>query len=276
MPRDSKSDRPQGVVDFPLPKDTRAIAGIHGGSCRNLGLWLDHYALYEHRGVQWELSRQSKQPSAERLNFEHLEPLLSAYVERWRAVLKSYGDCQLAIKEFKASPDWRFVAGLGAGHIMETSITLHRIYGFPFIPGSSLKGMTRAYAELVEKRKETDELFRRIFGCQLEDQEQSGKIIFFDAIPAQTPQIKLDVMNPHYSEYYPKDSDIPPADWLSPIPVYFLTVEYTPFLFGLAARSKEANELVEVAAQWLTSGLKELGVGAKTAAGYGYFTDAQA
>jgi CRISPR-associated protein Cmr6 len=271
MPRDSKSDRPSGVVDFPLPKDTRSVARAYGGDCRNLGLWLDRYALYEQRGIQWELSRQSKQPGDERLSFNRLEPLLGAYAERWRAALKSYDDRKLATKQFNVSPDWRLVIGLGAGHVMETSITLHRIYGFPFIPGSSLKGMTRAYVELAEKRSEADEQFRCIFGSQLEDREQSGEIIFFDAIPAKPPRMRLDVMNPHYSEYY-QGGEVPPADWLSPIPVYFLTVERTPFLFGLAARNKRANGLVDVAAQWLTNGLKELGVGAKTAAGYGYFS----
>lgn len=271
MPRDSKSERPPGIVDFPLPKDTRSVARSHGGDCRNLSLWLDRYARYEQRGVQWELSRQSKQPTAERLDFKRLEPLLRAYAERWRAALRSYDDRQLATKQFNVSPDWRLVVGLGAGHVMETSITLHRIYGFPFIPGSSLKGMTRAYAELVKNQNENDEEFCRIFGSQRENRQQSGEIVFFDAIPAQPPQMKLDVMNPHYSEYY-QGGDIPPADWLSPIPVYFLTVERTPFLFGLAARNKEANGLVDIAEQWLSNGLKELGVGAKTAAGYGYFS----
>jgi CRISPR-associated protein Cmr6 len=101
--------------------------------------------------------------------------------------------------------------------VLETAMTLHRVYGLPFIPGSGLKGMTRAYAELVEEKSEREREFYRVFGSQREDEEQAGEVIFFDAIPAQVPQLKLDVMNPHYSEYY-RGGNIPPADWLRAYP----------------------------------------------------------
>lgn len=40
---------------------------------------------------------------------------------------------------------WRMVIGLGATHPQETSMTLHHIYGIPYIPGSAIKGVTRHY-----------------------------------------------------------------------------------------------------------------------------------
>jgi len=46
---------------------------------------------------------------------------------------------------FDVSLDWRIVIGLGGESVLETDITLHHLYGIPFIPGSALKGLTRAY-----------------------------------------------------------------------------------------------------------------------------------
>lgn len=43
---------------------------------------------------------------------------------------------------------WRMVIGLGAVHPQETSMTLHHIYGIPYIPGSAIKGLTRHYCIL--------------------------------------------------------------------------------------------------------------------------------
>lgn len=265
--------KPPSSTDFPLSKDTRAIIRSHGGQCRNLGLWLDHCALYERRASQWELSQHTKKHTWAPLDFKdrEVESLRAALARRWQAMFDGCRERGLDAQQFTGSPEWRFVTGLGAPHVLETSITLHRVYGLPVIPGSSLKGMTRAYAELVIGLSDDDQEFRRVFGSQREEQEQSGEIVFFDAIPARAPVLKLDVMNPHFGDYY-QDGDTPPADWLSPVPVYFLTVEGTPFIFGLASRGKAGNETVMSAMNWLQGGLTQLGLGAKTSAGYGYFS----
>lgn len=42
-------------------------------------------------------------------------------------------------------PDWRLIVGLGNESVYETSITLHHIYGIPYIPGSAVKGVVRSY-----------------------------------------------------------------------------------------------------------------------------------
>jgi len=258
------------TFDYPLPRDTCALLRRHGSQYRNLGLWLDRFALYEQKGISWELTSQSKRRESAPINLKAIKPLIDACAVRWQAALERYRKRDLPVEQFYATPDWRLVVGLGATHVLETSITLHRIYGFPLIPASGLKGMTRAYAELVLGKSEKDDDFHRVFGSQQKDKEQAGEIVFFDAIPAQVPQLKLDVMNPHYSEYY-QGGSTPPADWLSPVPIYFLTVQATSFLFSVAARCKEAEDLVDTVASWLKAALSELGIGAKTAAGYGYF-----
>ena len=40
----------------------------------------------------------------------------------------------------------RMIVGLGSESVLETSITLHRTYGVPYIPGSGLKGLAANYA----------------------------------------------------------------------------------------------------------------------------------
>lgn len=48
----------------------------------------------------------------------------------------------------------RLIVGLGSSHVLETSITLQHIYGIPYIPSSSLKGVCRmiAFWEIAEKK----------------------------------------------------------------------------------------------------------------------------
>jgi CRISPR-associated protein Cmr6 len=78
-------------------------------------------------------------------------------------------------------------------------------------------------------------------------------------------------MNPHYGEYY-RDAKgkTPPADYLNPVPVYFLALEQgTKFEFAVASREQG---LAAKATDWLKGALADLGIGAKTSAGYGYFS----
>ena len=42
-----------------------------------------------------------------------------------------------------ATVDWRLIVGLGSENVQETNMTLHHIYGIPYIPGSAVKGVLR-------------------------------------------------------------------------------------------------------------------------------------
>ncbi len=117
--------------------------------------------------------------------------------------------------------------------------------------------------------------FRHIFGVQ----DRAGDGIFFDAQPEALPEkggLEVDIMNPHYPTYYnSKGKKSPPADYDSPIPIYFLTVgKDSSFVFGVASRS-HSDKAKEQAWKWLQAGLETMGVGAKTTSGYGVFTNFQ-
>jgi CRISPR-associated protein Cmr6 len=248
---------------YPIPSDTRAALEAfrtQGKQCRNLGLLFERYIGYL---PDWHLDDKRTSPKKDALKQIAETPvereLLDNYVRRWRAMIGN------AIV-LEGNPAWRFLTGLGGKGPLEVGFMFHSLYGLPIIPGSTLKGLTRAYAELVEKKSEPE--LARVFGSQ----SQEGNAVFFDAIPAEPPTFEVDVMNPHYPDYY--QGKEPPANWQSPQPVFFLTLgAKSRFFFAVGARdaSDVAKRARELAADWLLLALDQMGVGAKTSAGYGYW-----
>jgi len=185
----------------------------------------------------------------------------------------------------------RLATGLGREHPIENGFAWHPVLGTPYLPGSSVKGLVRAWLEgdWCDQPVEPAN-FRRVFGSDhrrgssqhnraRDLQNQIGSVVFFDALPAAPVQLKPDVMTPHYGDYYTGKRDdagnpTPPADWLSPNPIPFLTVAPGQvFQFALAPRTPSAQERAdcEKAMGWLEAALLCLGAGAKTAVGYGRF-----
>lgn len=351
MSFDDKKGGPTGSAHtvwptpFPLPNDTARALDAHRRECSNLGLWLDRYVDWaEQRSRGRQPTMEAKKRDAPMLRrtpkgFMEMGEEAAALVEACRQrsdaqreSLKRRG--YVVSASLIAAPDYRLALGFGAEHVLETGICLHRIYGFPLIPGSSLKGAARARAfwevadELevpdtsrasraegegendtplqlldrllsegrvkeqeakLRRLKEHDECrgiaklraltfdgwselaraFYGVFGTT----EQQGGVTFFDAYPINTPTLETDVLNPHYVKYY-GGGQTPPANYFEPVPTYFLTVARgTHFRFALAG--KDGN-LVAKAEDWLTGALEELGVGSKTASGYGLMSFAGA
>ncbi len=158
-------------------------------------------------------------------------------------------------KEIKFSPDWRLILGIGGASVYEVGMTLHHIYGIPYIPASSIKGLVRTWIIQncygIEQESEAtafneSKLLCDIFGCaekysfgndkpkkslysyykiyeKIEGKsETQGDVIFFDAFPMSAPNVEPDIMNVHYPDYY--NDKTPPTDFQNPNPVPFLTV----------------------------------------------------
>ena len=181
------------------------------------------------------------------------------------------------------STRWRVVSGLGAEHPLENGFVFDRNSGAPYFPGSSVKGLCRAAAKSVlgMSRQEQDELFGvdPEPGVERATSLAAGKLAFLPAYPAKDhwPTLEVDVVNNHHPGYY-RDLNTSrtargPRQTESPIPVFFLTVAAnTPFTFRICSRGNEATDaMVERALECLESGLDYLGLGAKTAVGYGTF-----
>ena len=98
-----------------------------------------------------------------------------------------------------------------------------------------------------------------------------GKVIFLDAYPEKVPDLHVDIMNPHYGAYYTDEKgEIPPADYLDPTPIKFLTVRMGT-VFEFRALVPMDSGLLETVKTSFKKALTEEGVGAKTAVGYGRF-----
>lgn len=227
------------------------------------GLWLDKYLAEAKREDTEAKGRLVKEVA------EIAEPQgYGAFFARYLEALEAMG-----AETRRATTRSRLVVGLGGEGVLETSLTLHRTYGVPYIPGSALKGLASRYAHLylegeAWRRDPRGEAQAGLFGTT----EEQGAVVFFDALPyPKTWRIHPDLMNPHHADYY-GGGGAPPADWDSPVPVPFLSVKGT-FLLALAPAPgvprEEARPWLQAAWRILAWALREEGVGAKTASGYG-------
>jgi CRISPR-associated protein Cmr6 len=190
-------------------------------------------------------------------------------LERYVSLVKMYGGDVRVYRTVTC-----FVTGLGYDHPMENGFTWHYTLGTPYLPGSSVKGILRNWAEQwwdVEDKDERARVVDKIFGPETGN-KAAGELIVFDALPVKPVQLEIEVMTPHYSLYYQSQGkDKPPADWYSPVPIPYLTVDREQqFIFGLAPR-QGANVNLQQIFKWLDEALETIGAGAKTASGYGCF-----
>src|SRR5260370_38167739 len=132
--------------------------------CQNLGLLLDKYmpmSVFEKAGkAPWLLDIFRPQVGNHTPN-NHVDKMFAENTyNRWRAMMRALG-----AETFELTLDWRMIVGLGGETVLETDITLHHLYGIPIIPGSALKGLTRAYVsqeykEFYIRRDESGEKLR--------------------------------------------------------------------------------------------------------------------
>ena len=262
--------------DFPNPEQF-IDETIRNRSLNNIKLWLDKYCLFNKNKNRFDLEGQIKLLKNKALaipsNIVNLQDYEN-YLQRINSLceaLRMQG--YYFPRPYVGKVYWRLVVGLGQESIYETSITLHRNYSVPFIPGSAVKGTVYHYAKEYKNLSATEII--EIFG----NQNKKGKVIFFDAlaiIEQNANFLVLDVMNVHYKPYYEasevelkKNKEKAPGDWHSPVPIFFLAVEKgTKFRFCVASKSQE---LAEKAMELLKEAVKNIGIGAKTSAGYGYF-----
>ena len=163
-----------------------------------------------------------------------------------------------------------------SGGVMENSnLSLHPHFGTPVIPGSAVKGATRHYLwELWNEAKGAEkEVFQTELNEIFGDSSQSGKISFLMAIPYGSASIESDVLTCHHMDYYAsKDTQKKATDDENPNPQFFPVVQKeTSFEFVVKPTARGTDTLAEKALGYLKSALETNGIGAKTAAGYGWF-----
>ncbi|MDZ4778778.1 MAG: type III-B CRISPR module RAMP protein Cmr6 [Planctomycetia bacterium] len=243
----------------------------------NTGLWYDKFCN------TW--NGNWIRPDNEKLDIEKLDWIksvvgtvgsndqLTQHAARQRELATKLGG--LALPFVTAT---RFATGLGREHPIEIGFAWHHTLGTPYLPGSSVKGVLRAYVRECFGKEVASDLFGP---DDFKAEHCVGKWIFFDAIPSKPVTLEADVMTPHYGPYY--QGDAAPGDWHNPVPIPFLAVaREQQFQFAFAPRGNDSYTLPDGThvdndkiAEWLTAALHWLGAGAKTNSGFGVFRPAE-
>ncbi|MCF8037996.1 MAG: type III-B CRISPR module RAMP protein Cmr6 [Desulfohalobiaceae bacterium] len=180
------------------------------------------------------------------------------------------------------------LCGIGQSHPSETSITLDHLIGLPYIPASSVKGMVRLGhliniitennpeyfpADFHEGKTSFNDEDERTFVPEVfGTQSNRGKVVFLDAYPVAVPDLKEDIINPHYKDYYRDENPEPPADNQDPKPVKFLTVaKEAEFVFRMIFKPNLGEKGREFCRTGLVRVLTQEGIGSKTSLGFGRF-----
>lgn len=100
----------------------------------------------------------------------------------------------------------------------------------------------------------------------------SGSICFLPAYPEKDPGIDIDVLTCHHPEYYSGKRPIATDDE-NPNPILFPTIRAgATFRFCLIPTPLTGESDLKNSKQWLSEALTAFGIGAKTNAGYGWFS----
>lgn len=204
-------------------------------------------------------------------------------------------------RKIDATLQTRLLVNLSGSILENAGISLEYCCGVPVIPGSAVKGAARRYAialmqESDEARKEELlDLFINIFGCAEVDFEKGsdlalaidaglltemgelygkrrGQVCFLQAVPKEGVQLCADVLTPHHKAYM--EGKIEEAtDDEEPSPSYFPAVEPgKKAIYSFVLYAPGHPELLDTAEEWLSKAIALFGIGAKGAAGYGYFS----
>lgn len=133
------------MPDTFLPKDVRAA---------NLAD-IDNFALKFYKAARYEAAKDSykfvffkndqrSQTYFEiKANYGHLKDNFEALCKRQAQQVE--GLYPYSHKKITLGPQGRLVLGIGGESVYETNMTLHHLYGMPYLPSSSIKGVLRSW-----------------------------------------------------------------------------------------------------------------------------------
>ncbi len=230
---------------------------------QHAGLLLNRYLVQHddtHEGAK-QLYEQAQNIS--------ISPVYRLVFQRWQQSLQQLPNARL----FTATAVSPIAVGLGNESVLEVGLTIHHTYGVPIIPGSALKGLCRRGAPRLKQEGKLNEAeLKVLFGYSEESGDASaGYITFWDAWydpdSVDGKPFHRDVITVHHQDYYNNGKDFP-TDFDDPNPVPFLVVKPgARFLFAVQAPDEAWGAFAQKLLEWC---LQNLGVGAKTNAGYGF------
>lgn len=198
--------------------------------------------------------------------YRNAAPIINSLLDSLEEALRQHYESRLGGAVFKARA--RAASRLiihskndTSALIFEYGTVLHPIFGVPYIPASSLKGVLRSYLESNLVSDLSLNSIEEVLGTL----EHVSQIIITDGFPVKEGKkgriLEPEVTTPIYVKSI-KEHEV------KPIPVIYPAVaEGVEFVFIVAAR-KEAVKYFDKLKSWIKTTLWE-GVGAKTMLGYG-------
>lgn len=217
---------------------------------------------------------------------QYSEAQLKELRQRQQAVAAALGEPVFTLPATSISP---FMTGTGMEHPLENGFAFLNPYGLPYLPGSGVKGVLRRAAELLvegafgEAQGWDQSAIDDLFGKETESRDNEtarnrGALRFWDVFPQPANnRLCVEIMTPHYGDYYQGNTNTTPHDSGQPNPILFLAIPPgSCFEFFVQCESallpkplqQEWRNLLEIA---FRHAFDWLGFGAKTAAGYGQF-----
>lgn len=237
------------------------------------GLLLQRY-LTAHKPKQRDNTQETPEEKLlEQVRAVEASEVYRAAFWRWRQFAQQTPDGCTRV-HFTVQAAAPIAIGLGDASPLEVGIRLHHTYGMPLLPASALKGLCRRVARLLRHdSKLSDAAIDALFGFSRNTQAAAGAVVFYDAWydpdSVGGAPFHRDVITVHHPAYY-GDGKTPPTDFDDPTPVPFLVIKPgARFLCVLDAPNRQWADFAQKMLLW---GLENLGVGAKTNAGYGYLT----
>lgn len=278
---------------IPISLDAQSAIGNYSNG--NFGLWFNKFVEIEN-------------------NFKPKDNAVKDYLEKYKSIKNSADDLiklkhiyQYAFTQsfndkyellvIQATLKTPLITGIGQAHPNEVGMTFDHNTGVPYIPASSIKGIVR-FAHTLDLVKNLDtnniKIYEDKHGKEYFDDEADwtnipclfgkggdkgnvGRVIFLDAYSEKVPELHMDIMNPHYSNYY--SGNEAPSDDLDPKPLKFLSVaKGTSFIFRILIEKKysylqDGKTITSLIKRAFSDVLSVEGIGAKTAVGYGHFED---
>lgn len=151
---------------------------------------------------------------------------------------------------------WRVRVGGFQGFRERLLPVMHPIYGVPYIPASSIKGLVRSWAR---EHKESD--IKHLLGYLEGSNASMAAVEFLDAFPTQ-PSLSSDVATPQWQWK---------GDLMAygPAPHQLLSLQGLELKIGLTHTSRGKESDVLRVLKWLEKALLTTGLGSRSSAGYG-------
>lgn len=153
---------------------------------------------------------------------------------------------------------WRVRVGGLQGFRERLLPAMHPIYGIPYVPASSIKGILRTW---TKKNSKSDDKINHLLGFLQGEKASMAAVEILDAFPT-TPSLSIDVATPQWTW---QGNQVK----YGPSPHQILSLQNLSLNIGLTHTSQGKAEDVQVVMNWLEQAMLASGLGSRVSAGYG-------